>query len=88
MGQYAASTTLHWALGRLVFPQCMSAQSYIEGESGCYILPSSSSKTAGTSNLFICTHILSLKNTALHSASFCTFCFINSGKYQMFTSHT
>lgn len=49
MGQYAAFTTLCWALDRSLFPQCMSVQSYIEAGSGCY---SSTSNTVGTSNLF------------------------------------
>lgn len=52
MGQYAAFTTLRWALDRSLFPQCISVQSYIKAGSGCYILSSSTSKTVGTSNLF------------------------------------
>lgn len=52
MGQQAAFTTLRWALDRLLFPQCMSVQSYIEAGSGCYVLSSSTSKTVGTSYLF------------------------------------
>lgn len=51
MGQYVAFTTLHWALDRVLFPQCMSVQSYIEAGSGCYVLSSSTSKTIGTINL-------------------------------------
>lgn len=51
MGQYDAFTTLCWALDRLLFPQCMSVQSYTV-RSACYILSSSASKTVGTSNLF------------------------------------
>lgn len=42
-GQNAAFTILHWALDRLLFPQCMSVQNYIEMGSGCYVLPSSTS---------------------------------------------
>lgn len=56
MGQYAAFTTLRWALDRLLFPQCMSVRSYIEGGSGCYILSSSTSKTVGTTDLHLHTH--------------------------------
>lgn len=49
MGQYAAFTTPPWALDRLLFPQCMSVQSYIEVGSGCLFC---STLWAGTSNLY------------------------------------
>lgn len=41
MGQSAAFTALHWALGRLLFPQCVSGQSYVEGvaATSCPALP-------------------------------------------------
>lgn len=72
MGQYAAFTTLRWALDRSLFPQCISVQSYIKAGSAATFCPALLARQLEPAIFLICTHILSLKNLALDSLPFHT----------------